>query len=53
MIPAALLGLIPAKGNLMMFLLNEGTRLGLPWVKQLSQDPMGTVSRIGDTLVWN
>jgi hypothetical protein len=40
MIPATLLGLVPAQGNMTLFLVNEGLRLRLRWVKQLSEDPM-------------
>lgn len=50
---AAILGLIPAKGHLLSVLLQEGIRLGLPYVQHMAQDPTGTVSRIGDALVWN
>jgi hypothetical protein len=53
MAPAAILGLIPAKGKLLSLLLHEGLRVGLPFVHRIAQDPSGTVSRIGDVLVWN
>jgi hypothetical protein len=53
MAPAAILGPIPAKGNLLTLLLREGLRAGLPYVQRIVQDPTGTVTRIGDALVWN
>lgn len=53
MAPATILGLIPAKGNLLTLLLGEGLRAGLPYVQRLAQDPTGTVTRVGDALVWN
>ena len=50
----AILGLIPATGRqLFALLLQEGITRGLPYVQRLAQDPSGTVSRIGDVLVWN
>jgi hypothetical protein len=53
MVLTTILGLIPTKGQLLPILLREGIRLGLPFAQQIAQDPAGTVSRIGDVLVWN
>src|SRR6516225_2098484 len=53
MVPSTILGLIPAKGQLLPILLREGIRLGLPFAQQIAQDPAGTVSRVGEALVWN
>ena len=50
---AAILGLIPANGRLLSVLLHEGIRLGLSFAQRIVEDPGGTVSRIGDALVWN
>jgi len=53
MASAAILGLIPAKGQLLSVLLHEGIRLGLSFANWMAQDPTGIISRIGDVLVWN
>ncbi len=53
MAPAAILGLIPAKGHLLSLLLHEGIRQGLPFAQRMIQNPGGAVTRIGDALVWN
>src|SRR5579871_154029 len=43
----------PLRGPLPAFLLREGLRLGLPFARKLLDDPGGTLTRIGDALVWN
>jgi hypothetical protein len=53
MVSSATLAMIPAQGNLLSILLHEGLRCGLPYIHHIAQDPTGTVSRIGDALVWN
>jgi hypothetical protein len=50
----AILGLIPATARqLFPVLLEEGIRRGLPYAQRMVQDPSGTLSRVGDALVWN
>jgi len=52
MAPAAILGLV-TRGPILALLMREGFRLGLPYAKRLMDDPSGTISRIGDAVVWN
>lgn len=49
----SLLGPIPLSGQLATWIMTELFRKGLPHVQTFLQDPGGTLSRLGDLLVWN
>lgn len=51
---AVILGILGGTGRrLMPLILDHGIRLGIPYAQRMVQDAVGTLSRIGDVLVWN
>ena len=53
MVPAVILGVVRVAGTqLVPILLDQGIRQGLPYVQRILQNPTGTISRIGEMLVW-
>lgn len=47
------LGLVPLSGRLANWLMIEVLRRGLPLAQRFIEDPGGTLSRLGDLVVWN